>query len=53
MNMSTIETRKRRKSTNVLVYIAIAVLLAINLFPVYWMFIGSLKARDEVYSETG
>lgn len=49
--MSTIETRKRRKSTNVLVYIAIAVLLAINLFPVYWMFIGSLKARDEVYSD--
>ncbi|MEA4884142.1 MAG: carbohydrate ABC transporter permease [Clostridia bacterium] len=48
--MNTIETRKRRKSTNVLVYAAIAVLLIINLFPVYWMFIGSLKARSEVYT---
>lgn len=48
--MSHIETRRRSKLGTVLVYVAIAVLLIINLFPVYWMFIGSLKDRTEVYS---
>lgn len=50
MNMSHIETRRKSKLGTVLVYVAIAVLLIINLFPVYWMFIGSLKDRTEVYS---
>lgn len=48
--MSHIETRRKSKLGTVLVYVAIAVLLIINLFPVYWMFIGSLKDRTEVYS---
>ena len=48
--MSHIETRRKSKLGTVLVYVAIAVLLIITLFPVYWMFIGSLKDRTEVYS---
>lgn len=31
-------------------YAAIVILLLINLFPVYWMFIGSLKQRGEFYT---
>lgn len=48
--MSHIETRRKSKLGTVLVYVAIGVLLIITLFPVYWMFIGSLKDRTEVYS---
>ena len=50
MNMSHIETRRKSKLGTVLVYVAIAVLLIINLFHVYLMFIGSLNDRTDVYS---
>jgi multiple sugar transport system permease protein len=32
------------------VYAAILILLAVNLFPVYWMFIGAVKQRGEFYT---
>ncbi|MGE5597771.1 MAG: carbohydrate ABC transporter permease [Bacteroidota bacterium] len=32
------------------VYAVIVALLAVNLFPVYWMFVGALKQRNEFYT---
>lgn len=42
--------RSRRSWELTLIYMAIGVLLLASLFPVYWMFIGSVKQRGEFYT---
>ncbi|MEW5865759.1 MAG: carbohydrate ABC transporter permease [Bacillota bacterium] len=44
------EIRSSKSWQAALVYFTIGVLLLFNLFPVYWMFVGSVKQRGEFYT---
>ncbi|MCR5073859.1 MAG: carbohydrate ABC transporter permease [Clostridiales bacterium] len=48
-NLDTIRRKDRTK--NVLVYVALIFWTFINLFPVYWMFTFSLKNNDEIFGD--
>ena len=43
--------RSSGKGKKILVYIGLILWMAINLFPVYWMFTFSLKDNDEIFGE--
>ncbi|MCR4426729.1 MAG: hypothetical protein NUW23_11195 [Firmicutes bacterium] len=51
--MDVVETRREKPRRTIAVYFALGVLLLVNLFPVYWMFVGSPKQRGEFYASPG
>lgn len=49
MDMSTYSIKKTNPVIQVIIYIALAFWVLINLFPIYWMFTFSLKDNKEIF----